>query len=906
VIRTAVFAVVVLFSSYALALGSPQTDEPSPETPSVTRVSTLVEVLDPKARVPRDITAESFTVLEDGQPRRVLGVEPAVGESWKFVLYFDRVLSSSRTIRAAAGSLAEFILPMVGMGTVEVVVAEPSPRVLVPATRDSKALDEALSQLFLVGEGRDDLRVARQRFLEEVRRKDAPDAEPAAEVAQEAVEDEAGLVRRQLARLMAHLAAKESGGDRVLFLVSDGFDLDPRGFYLAEVPQQPQQPQRETAPGLAEALAGQVLDKDSLELARGVSALGWTAYALPLGDDKLPEVRRFGPGGGGVRGVFGKPRNPEPQAPPPPPLPSLSAPREPLRSLTEAAGGEVLATRAAVQEAFSRLRSRVRLSYETPNVTAGPSRGVEVGATNLDWTVRSRRWESPGPLEEIAALRARELLAGEEDMGDLQIAAELRSEIDPSGGLQERLEVRLESGSPPAPGSRWRLSIAQPVAGGRTEVRHRIVTAADLTAEEQGWSYQEAIPAPGGERLAVLVEDLDEGLWGGDVALPQRAESAEALAPGPEVAAPEQRAPLDSGFGVRLIAPTAGKGMVPVEAEVRLPPGRRVERVELFWNEELADTLYVPPFKSRVRVPPDRPEGYLRVIARLDDGSTVEDALAMNSASVTDRLDVRLVELLVVVTDRSGKPVRGLTRDRFKVRKAGIEQEIASFEDAGRMPLTLALTIDSSASMFIKMDRVRTAAASLLDKELSSQDSALLIDFDTQPRLVAGVTRDLRSVSSALDLLSADGGSGLWEAIAFSVEQLQDVKGRKALVVYSDGVGEGESFSHRTSLRRARASGIPVYLIVTNALAASRKPVGSLRSYTAKIRDLAEATGGKAYFVSPEADLGEAYNEILAELRSQYTVAFYPREGSTSASDVRVEVEGKGLTTRTVSGGLTR
>lgn len=894
-IRTAVFAVVALLSSCVLAVGSPQTGEPSPETPAPARVSTLVEVLDPKARVPRDLSAESFTVVEDGQPRRVLSVEPVAGETWRFVLYFDRVLASSRSIRAAAGALASQIIPLAGMGTVEVVVAEPEPRVLVPATRDVRALDEALSSLFLLGEGRDDVRMGRQRFREEVRQA-APDAEPAAELAREAIEDEARLVRGQLSRLTAHLAAQERDGDRVLFLVSDGFDLDPRGFHMNEIPG------AEVPAGFSEALAAEVLEKDALETARGIAALGWTVYALPVGDEKLPEVSRFGLGGGGVRISLGKPKKGEPEAPPPPPPPALLAPHEPLRRLTEAAGGEVLTTRAAILEALPRLRSRLRLSYETPGAAEGPSRNVEVGASDPKWTVRSRRWEGPALLEEVAALRARELLDGAEETGDLQIAAELRAGTDALGGLEERLEVRLEAGSPPDPGSRWRLTIAQPGVGRRTEVRHRIVTGADFKADEGGWTYQETVPPPGGERLGVLVEDLEGGTWGGDIALPELPETAETAAALLDTAVePASRPPVESGFGVRLLAPAAGQGLVPVEAEVRVPEGRRVERVELFWNEELAATLYEPPFRHRVRVPRERPDGYLRAVARLDDGSIAEDALAMNSATVSDRVDVRLVELLVVVTDRSGKPVRGLTRDRFKVHKKGIEQEIASFENAGRMPLTLALAIDSSASMFRKIEKVRLAAASLLVQELSARDSALLVDFDTHPRLVSGVTRDLRAVSSALDLLRADGGSGLWEAIAFSVEQLQGIRGRKALVVYSDGVGEGEPFSYRTSLRRARASGVPVYLIVTNNQSASQRSLGVLRSYAEKLKDLAEATGGKAFFVAPDADLREAYGEILAELRSQYTVTFYPKEG-VDAAEVQVEVEGRGLTTRTVTG----
>jgi Ca-activated chloride channel family protein len=297
----------------------------------------------------------------------------------------------------------------------------------------------------------------------------------------------------------------------------------------------------------------------------------------------------------------------------------------------------------------------------------------------------------------------------------------------------------------------------------------------------------------------------------------------------------------------------------------------------------------------------DQPEGYVRVSALLDDGSTTEDAVPLNGADVGERLEVRLRELYVVVTDRTGKPVRGLPRDRFRVRQAGVDQEIATFEDAGSMPLTVALAIDSSASMFRKLENVQRAAASLLRGGLSTRDSALLVDFDTKPRLVTRATNDLVSVARSLDLLRADGSTGLWEAVAFSLEQLGNVSGRKALIVYSDGVGEGEPFSYRTTLRLARRSGVPVYLIVTNAESVYRSG-GSLRPYASKLRDVATASGGTVYFMRAEDDLTGVYHEILAELRSQYTLAFYPKDQAQVWKEVRVDVQGDGLTARTVSG----
>jgi Ca-activated chloride channel family protein len=375
--------------------------------------------------------------------------------------------------------------------------------------------------------------------------------------------------------------------------------------------------------------------------------------------------------------------------------------------------------------------------------------------------------------------------------------------------------------------------------------------------------------------------------------------------PGEAVTRPEPR--RWTGRGVRILRPEGGRAVGPVDVEVegRLPPDRRLERLEIFWNEELAATLYKPPFREKVTIPPSRQAGYLRAAARLDDGSTAEDAVLLNASAVGERLEVRLVELYVVVTDRDGRPVTGLSRNDFRLLQDGREQDIASFDEAGESPLLLGLAFDSSASMFIKLPDVQKAARELLAGGLARKDRALLVDFDTAPRLVVGATGDLAQVSAGLRALHADGSSNLFQAVLFSLEQLGRLSGRRALIIYSDGIGEGEG-GYRSCLRTARKSGLPVYLIVTNTRAARNAGGGLLSvfdSYATKLERLAAATGGRAYFVLPDQDLGGVYQEILRELRSQYLLAYYPHDAAPEVwRKVDVELKKHGLRARTVSG----
>jgi len=977
-----------LLLSVLLTAQSPPAGVPSPAAtaPTAVPVELAVQILDPKGEIPHTVQAADLTVLEDGQARAVAELAP-LSRPWRVTIYVDRVLSSSRTLRAAAGSLAERAQELAALGTVEVIVAEPEPRVVLPATRDRQAIDEALSKLWLTGEGRDDVRVLRQRFRDA---KGEEGEDPAGRV-QEGIEEEARLVRRQQDALAEWLVAQERGGPRALLLVSDGFDTDPAKFYRAESASLVGAPLRgrpeaegerglgdqggHTGPPLQEGALEQV----ALETAQTAAALGWTVLPLPVGDAGLPDLRRFRsrqtpqvPVGGTI--TLGR-KKPDGAGEAQPALPALLAPTQPLQWLVEASGGEMVLQSPSLAGALARLRSRFLLRYDAPRELDGHPHAVVVGSQRPDLTLRARRWDVAGIPEGIGAARARRLLDGEEDGGGLEISA--RIQRGEAAGAQGTLDLRLES---PVAGGPLRLTLAGPAGNAPS---HRLLTAADLAGAEAG-VYRVSIPlSDEADAVAVIVEPLAGEAWGGQVvtlaapaaepaplsvsraALRLVPPSGNALAGkvrlrvnggGEQIARVElrlgerpagacERVPCEAevdlgrrvrpqilqavaydaagkelardavrindpgeGFQVRIVEPAVKRGVGPVEveADVRAPAGRRIERVEFFWNDELAGTVYAPPYRHRVMVPRGAPVGYLRVAARLDDGATAEDAAALNASDIGGRIDVRLIELAVVVTDESGRPVPDLPKEAFRVRQDGREQEISAFENAGELPLTLALAIDSSASMFLKLPDVSKAVASLLADGLTNRDRAMLIDFDTEPRLVKPVTRDLDAVASALRVLTADGGTALWDAVSFSLAQLRGISGRKALVIYSDGIDEGERFSFSSCLAAARQSGIPIYLIVANPREARGEDGGFLTEpASVKFKKLAEAGGGQVYFIEPNQDLTGVYQQILSELRSQYTLGFYPQETASLEGWRKIEVEvkgAKGLTARTVSG----
>jgi VWFA-related protein len=271
----------------------------------------------------------------------------------------------------------------------------------------------------------------------------------------------------------------------------------------------------------------------------------------------------------------------------------------------------------------------------------------------------------------------------------------------------------------------------------------------------------------------------------------------------------------------------------------------------------------------------------------------------------TGAVDVRLTELYLTVTDAAGDPVRGLPAEAFTLEENGVAQQIDSVKDAADLPLTLGLAIDTSASMFVKLEPVSDAARSLLESLESGRDRSFLVAFGPEPRVAVPVTEQLNRVRSGLRWLEPRGSTPLWSSIVLALDELSQVRGKRALVVFFDGADDDGDTPYREALERARAVGVPIYLILMNNEAA--RTAGKefrTRAFIARLERLAAAGGGEVHFVRTDDDLEATYRRIENELRSYYLLTYYPeiprQEGRHR--EVEVKVVGDGLTARTISG----
>jgi len=352
------------------------------------------------------------------------------------------------------------------------------------------------------------------------------------------------------------------------------------------------------------------------------------------------------------------------------------------------------------------------------------------------------------------------------------------------------------------------------------------------------------------------------------------------------------RRPIPFRIRITSIEGDPSQGAVDVAAEVSVPRGAELERIELYWNEELRATFTETPLTARLTRSDGSGSGeFIRAVAVLRDGRSVEDVEVLGAPGLSEEIDVNLVQLQVVVTRKGGAPVVDLGRDDFEILQGREPQEVASFRLAGDVPLVLGLVVDSSGSMGPLWRQTLTTAKSFLHATLGPRDRAFLVDFDVRLRLLRPLTDELGELVAALDAIRPEGGTALYDSMAFSLLQFDAQPGRRALVVLTDGFDTGSTTNDRTIVEFARKLGVPVYVVALPAAGAPAGLGGSPVVHALKL--VADPTGGRLLRLGP-ADVERAFAQINAELRHQYVLGYYTDElPDEKARKITVRVKGR-------------
>ncbi|MEO8274786.1 MAG: VWA domain-containing protein [Thermoanaerobaculia bacterium] len=353
-------------------------------------------------------------------------------------------------------------------------------------------------------------------------------------------------------------------------------------------------------------------------------------------------------------------------------------------------------------------------------------------------------------------------------------------------------------------------------------------------------------------------------------------------------------------FSLRLTEPTrtppAGQPLE-TRAEVDLPEGEELDRVEFFLNDTLLATLYQPPFAVSLVTPPLNGVTYLRAVAYLAGGLSAEDVRLLGAGQDGGTVDVDFVELFATVLDRRGRPVNDLKAEDFRVLEDGKEQVVRRFDQVDSLPIHAGVMIDTSASMLEELSDAETAADRFFREVLTPADRAAVITFADAPRLAVRFTGNLEVLAGGLAGLKAEGETRFFDSLAFALHYFSGVRGKRALILLTDGDDSKSTFRFEEVLDFARRTGVTIYSIGLNV---PTNPVDA----GVHLDQLARETGGRSFRIRRANELSGVYETIRQELRSQYLVAYQSSrlDGSVAYREIALDVLRPGVTARTIRG----
>lgn len=315
---------------------------------------------------------------------------------------------------------------------------------------------------------------------------------------------------------------------------------------------------------------------------------------------------------------------------------------------------------------------------------------------------------------------------------------------------------------------------------------------------------------------------------------------------------------------------------------------------------------------------------------QLIDPAMPGDAPASADDGEVIKVSTQLVSIPVRVMDKKGRFISGLTKEKFKVFENGAEQELALFTNE-HQPFTVALVLDMSYSTTFKISEIQNSAIAFID-QLRPNDKIMVISFDQEVRVLCEPTNDRQTIYRAIKSTKIATGTSLYEAMQLVMnERLQKITGRKAVILFTDGVDttsrQSNSYenlrdaSELDSLiytikydtfadvqRMKNGTGIPQPPPITIPTTQPGNPFPSILTSIGVpgsqgtteeeyqrageyLDQLTNRTGGRLYEASTFMNLSDAYTKIASELREFYSIGYYPKEDRVAGKKTSVKIK---------------
>jgi Ca-activated chloride channel family protein len=253
----------------------------------------------------------------------------------------------------------------------------------------------------------------------------------------------------------------------------------------------------------------------------------------------------------------------------------------------------------------------------------------------------------------------------------------------------------------------------------------------------------------------------------------------------------------------------------------------------------------------------------------------------------TLKVDVKLVNVYVTVTDAHGAPVAGLKKENFVMQEDGREQKISVFDKESAVPLSIALAIDTSLSTRHDLPLEQASAKRFAHAILGPVDALSVYGFSESVSQATSYTADLKRIDEGIDHIRLGAATALFDAVYLASRSLDRRQGRKVMVLITDGGDTISRVDYKEAARAAEEAEALVYSIIVVPIenSAGRETGGEHA-----LIQLSEDTGGKYYYATSISQLDDAFRQISDELRTQYLLAYYPSQRTSNSQFRRIQV----------------
>lgn len=270
----------------------------------------------------------------------------------------------------------------------------------------------------------------------------------------------------------------------------------------------------------------------------------------------------------------------------------------------------------------------------------------------------------------------------------------------------------------------------------------------------------------------------------------------------------------------------------------------------------------------------------------------VATSVASCAQESTVKVDVKLVNVFVTVTDEHGAPIANLKKENFDLKEDGRDQKLSVFDKESALPLSIVLALDTSLSTRKDLPLEIQSARRFAHAILRPVDALSVYSFSEIVSEVVPFTSDLKTVDRGIDRIRLGSATALYDALYLGSQSLDSRQGRKVMVVITDGGDTVSKVDYKEAVRAAQEAEAILYsIIVVPVESSAGRDTGGEHA----LIQLSEDTGGKYFYASSLSQLDRAFQQISDELRTQYLLAYYPSQKLSESDFRRIQVNVSGI-----------